>query len=180
MDNWIATATGGRVFFDPIDVSEVKLRDLALGAARETRFNGQYRQDVAFYSVAEHCVWASHIAPPGYRIAALVHDAAEAFIKDITKPLKNLLPDYQQLERPFEDALRAKFNWPDWRNDIVKKVDMQMLAAERDALMNHYNRKWFGLDGVTFPKITFGHWLPSHAWVVWEDRYKQLQARGDY
>lgn len=177
-EKWIATATGGRVWFDPIDVSEVKIRDIALGAARETRFNGQYRQTIDFYSVAEHCVHASYIAPLGYRMAALVHDAAEAFLKDITKPLKVLLPDYGDIERRFEDALRVKFGWPDWRTHAVKQVDMQMLVAERLAMINHRDRRWSQCGDVAPANVQFQYWLPSMAWVVWEDRYKELKHRG--
>lgn len=177
-DNWITTATGGRCFFDPINVDEVKLRDVALGAARETRFNGQYRQWIDFYSVAEHCVLGSYVAPFGQRLAFLVHDAAEAFIKDITKPLKNLLPDYGDLERRFEDALRDKFKWPDWHNPIVKKIDMQMLVAENAAMMNHMGRPLPACGDVEPAHVKFQHWLPSMAATVWEDRYTELKARG--
>jgi hypothetical protein len=178
-ERWIATATGGRVWFDPIDVSEVRLRDIALGAARETRFNGQYQQTIPFYSVAEHCTLGSYIAPMGSRGAFHVHDAAEAFLKDITKPLKVLLPDYTDIETHFEEALRRKFHWPDWHTAEVKRVDMAMLVAERTAMMNHRDRTWAQCGDVEAANVTFNYWLPTMAWVAWEDRYKELAARGE-
>jgi hypothetical protein len=175
-DNWIPTATGRRVFLDPIDVSEVRIRDIAVGLARQVRFNGQFNQTTAFYSVAEHCVWASYIAPIG-KLAALVHDAAEAIIGDVTSPLKRMLPDYRAFERRFEDALRKHFNWPDFHTPAVKKADMQMLAIEREKLV--VNRTLFEcLDGVETPNVKLECWLPSMAAVVWEDRYKELTGRG--
>jgi hypothetical protein len=178
-NNTILTASGGMVSFNPVDVSEVKLRDVALGAARETRFNGQYRETVPFYSVAEHCVWASYIAPAGSRLSALVHDAAEAFIKDITKPLKLLLHDYAVIENKVEDALRSHFGWPDWHTPAVKLVDKQMLLAEQAAMMNFGRRKPRDYPDLEPANIKFNYWLPSMAWVVWEDRYKELKSRGE-
>jgi hypothetical protein len=175
--NTIPTASGGRVCFDPIDVSEVKIRDIALGAARETRFNGQYRQEIPFYSVAEHCTLGSYVAPIGSRLAFQIHDAAEAFIKDITKPLKVLLDDYVEFERRFEDALRQRFNWPDWRTAVVKKVDIQMLLAEQDAMVDLGRRGRSSHADIEPAPVKFNYWLPAMAAVVWEDRYHELVAR---
>lgn len=177
-DNWIPTPTGGRVFFDPIDVSEVKLRDISLGLARVSRFNGMYRQEHSFYSVAEHCTMGSYIAPIGSKLAFHVHDAAEAFLGDVTSPLKRLLPDYKRIEREFEEALWRKFGWPDSKTATVKRIDMEMLAAEREAMVHHMGIPWSDLEGVAVPKVTFNFWLPSLAWVCWEDRYKELKERG--
>lgn len=180
-DTWIPTATGGKVFFDPIDVSQVKLRDIALGLARVCRYGGQLMQTVPFYSVAEHSVWASHIAPTGSRLPALIHDAAEAFIGDVTKPLKRLLPDYQAFERRFEDALWAHFKWPDARTPAVKQADRQMLATERLVCSHHSNIDWTDCEGVApIKNLKLEFWLPTMAWVVWEDRYKRLTEQGDY
>lgn len=177
-DNWIPTATGGRVFLDPVDVGEVKIRDIALGLSRMSRFNGQYEQLHQFYSVAEHCVWASYIAPTGHQLAALVHDAAEALIGDVTSPLKAMLNEYRAIEKRVEDALRAKFDWPEFHTKTVKHADLQMLAIERESLVNHRNRRFECLDGVTVPNVKLKCWLPTMAWVVWEDRYKELSSRG--
>lgn len=177
-DDWIPTATGGRVFLDPVDVSEVKIRDIALGLARMSRFNGQYQQLHQFYSVAEHCVWASYIAPVGHQLAALVHDAAEALIGDVTSPLKAMLDEYRAIESRVEEALQSKFGWPHCHTAAVKTADLQMLAIERETLVNHRNREFECLRGIDVPKVKLECWLPTMAWVVWEDRYKELTRRG--
>lgn len=177
-DNWIPTATGARVFLDPIDVSKVKVRDIALGLARMSRFNGQYSQLKHFYSVAEHCVFASYLAPIGHQLAALVHDAAEAIIGDVTSPLKKMLPDYKAFEMRFEDALRAHFGWPDFHTATVKRADLQMLAVEHASLFTHRIEHFECLDGIEVPNVQLQCYLPSMAWVVWEDRYNELKHRG--
>ena len=180
MQTWIPTATGGRVWFEPIDVSQVKLRDVAVGLSRVCRFAGQMSQLVPFYSVAEHSVWASYIAPPGQRIAALVHDAAEAFIGDVTSPLKHMLPDYKELEARFEAALWKHFDWPDSKTAAVKSADRRMLARERLDLVQDQRTLWTDCEGIIPADVKLEKWLPTMAAVVWEDRYKQLQERGDY
>lgn len=178
-DNWIPTVTGRRVFLDPVDVSELRIRDIAVGLARQVRFNGQFNQTTPFYSVAEHCVWASYIAPPSHRFAALIHDAAEAIIGDVTSPLKAMLPDYKAIERRVEDALCKHFGWPEFHTAAVKTADLQMLAIEKQKLVHDpRKRRWNCLDGVEVPNVKLECWLPTMAAVVWEDRYKELKGRG--
>lgn len=77
---------------DP-DYSRVHIRDIAAGLARECRFAGQLH---GYYPVAQHCVIGSLIAPAHVQYVFLMHDAAEAIIKDIPSPLKALLPDYRK------------------------------------------------------------------------------------
>jgi hypothetical protein len=176
-DNWIPTTTGGRVWLNPVDVSEVTIRDIALGLARMTRYNGQYLQSVPFYSVAEHCTLGSYVAPPPHRLAFHVHDAAEALIGDVTTPLKHQLGEYKAIERQVEDALRLKFAWPDWHNATVKEIDLRMLVAERQQLVNHMNIPWSDCEGIEPAPVHFNCWLPTAAWGAWEDRYRELTDR---
>jgi hypothetical protein len=178
VDSWIPLATGGRVCLDPIDVSQVKIRDIALGLARQSRFNGQYQQIYGFYSVAEHCTLGSYVAQGGARLAFHVHDATEALIGDVIKPLKVMLPDYLRLENELEEALMARFHWPDWRTREVKLVDQQMVLAERNAMVHRGCGRLSHIADVTPANVTFNYWLPSMAAVVWEDRYNELKARG--
>jgi len=90
---WIQTFTGRR--FYPLNPSaeDVYLEDIAHALSMKCRFTGHCKQ---FYSVAEHCVRMAHHAkfmPPMFRpipmsVAALLHDAAEAYLPDVAAPLK--------------------------------------------------------------------------------------------
>lgn len=119
---------------DP-DYSRVHINDIAAGLARECRFAGQM---TGFYPVAQHCVLGSMIAPNHFKYAFLMHDAAEAIIKDIPSPLKALLPDYRKIEAMHEKRLFERFQVPMTKamKEEVKIIDRIMLAAE-----NHVIRK---------------------------------------
>src|SRR5689334_25068051 len=69
--------------------SPFTIEDIAHGLANICRYSGQCRR---FYSVAEHALLVAETAA-GFELEALMHDAAEAFLGDITRPLKQMLPE---------------------------------------------------------------------------------------
>lgn len=124
---------------DP-DCSVVQPIDIAAGL-RQGRFSGQTGQ---FYTIAQHSVLVMEILRPlaralgGHRgeqllRCGLMHDAAEAFIHDITRPLKILLPDYRRVEAVLEQRIARRFGleWTANRHDQVKRADMIALAIEK-------------------------------------------------
>ena len=104
--SYIATSTGKHIDFVNITPDQICIEDIARGLSNECRFAGQLE---SFYSVAQHSVYVSQIVPPEYALEALLHDAAEAYIKDIPSPLKAMLPDYKAMEKHIEAAIREKF-----------------------------------------------------------------------
>jgi 5'-nucleotidase len=81
--------------------SNFTIEDIAHGLANICRYAGQCRK---FYSVAEHSILVSEVAV-GFELEALLHDAAEAFMGDITRPLKQMLPEYKKIEDEVETAI---------------------------------------------------------------------------
>ncbi|HLO65303.1 MAG TPA: hypothetical protein VK165_20260 [Azonexus sp.] len=142
--NWMLTASGKQ--FDPVDPQPemIDLVDIAHGLAHECRFAGQCRR---FYSVAQHSILASQIVAPEYALEALLHDAAEAYIKDIPSPIKRLLPDYRALEAKVETVIRARFGLPPHKSVAVAAADLIMLATERRDLMGN-DAPWTCLHGI--------------------------------
>lgn len=143
---WTLTSTGQH--FDLVDPQPdmINLLDIVRGLSREARFNGQTR---LFYSVAQHCELASRIVPEKFALEALLHDASEAYIKDIPRPLKQLLPDYRRIEQRVEAAIRERFGLPRSQSFEVDEADRIMLATEKRDMMPEDATEWPILNGIT-------------------------------
>src|SRR4051794_32839296 len=83
-------------WFDLSDPSSsaFTIDDVAQGLANICRYAGHC---TSFYSVAEHSLLVSETAH-GFEFEGLLHDAAEAFLGDVTGPLKQMLPEYKRIE----------------------------------------------------------------------------------
>jgi hypothetical protein len=153
------------------DDSTITIEDIAQGLANECRFNGQTRE---FYSVAQHSVLVSLIVPPEHALAGLLHDASEAVMKDIPKPLKRLLPDYQALEQTVERAILAKFGIALPLHPSIKAADLVMLATEkRDLMPVTEHSEWPTVEPIT---NIIEPLSPADAKWVFLRRYKVLTA----
>lgn len=145
MNPWLLTASGRH--FDLIDPQpdQIHILDIAQALANEARYNGHTRY---FYSVAQHSVLASTITTGQHAKEALLHDAAEAYLKDIPSPLKGLLPDYRAIEARVDAVIRPTFGLPARHSEQVKRADLILLATERRDLMPRDSTPWPILDGV--------------------------------
>jgi len=113
-------------FFEPRK-SDFNIRDVAIGLSNECRYAGQLER---FYSVAQHSVIVSYLVPKEYAYQGLMHDAAEAFIGDVTRPLKRILHDYLAIEQIVEEAVMERFNVPFPFHSSVKQADFVALVTE--------------------------------------------------
>jgi uncharacterized protein len=143
---WLATSTGGKwSILDP-HPADVRIEDIAGGLARTCRYAGQIRPDVPFYSVSEHSVlmadWAIDqglVATREDALAILLHDAAEAFYGDIPTPLKEMMPNYREMEDRGQAAIMAAFGLRPELLSIskaeIKLIDRRIRMDEREALI---------------------------------------------
>jgi uncharacterized protein len=111
---------------------DIVLEDIAWALAHTNRFNGH--ASVA-YSVAEHSVRVSHVCDRRDAWAGLMHDATEAYLGDVTRPLKQLLPAYQILEQNWWEAIADVFGLPRELPASVKRADDLMLRSEMRAIL---------------------------------------------
>jgi 5'-deoxynucleotidase YfbR-like HD superfamily hydrolase len=147
---WIQTYTGRRFDFDNITPESICIEDIAHALALTNRFCGHTSEP---YSVAQHSVIVSRNLPREIALEGLLHDAHEAYIHDITAPLKVYLGDsldlFDTLETQIKDAIDEKFGlrWQDWH--YVKAADMRALAAERRDLFGGkgFDHDW-GLSAI--------------------------------
>ena len=165
--DWVETIGGRRVNFDgPVALDQIDIRDIAAALSMQCRYNGHLQN---YYSVAEHCCHAHDLAPSGQglRLPALMHDAAEAYIGDIVRPLKRLLPAVKVIEARLEAAIARVFGLPDPMPPEIAIIDGRLLASE--AL------EFYGADRVA----SWGK-LPR-PYRGWEPRYWQpARARDEF
>ena len=142
---YVATYTGRQ--FYPLDPQQdqVDIEDIAHGLAYQCRFNGQTRH---FYSVAQHSLIVAGLVPKRFRLAALLHDAAEAYMGDMVKPLKQLFPMLSAIEAKVMAAIGARYGITDFEDRAIKRADLIALAMEKRDLMPNSTEAWGSLKGI--------------------------------
>ena len=159
-------------YFDFLNPEKCKftIEDVAHGLSNLCRFVGQCSE---FYSVAEHCYHCSMIINQDYAYDALLHDAIEAFTGDLNKPLKTLLPAYQDIEEHLERVVlkRLKLSFP--LPASVKEADIEMLATEQRLVMNNSD-DWHFSYGKLPREMKIHFWSPKQAKRKFLERYHQL------
>lgn len=110
---------------------EIHLEDIAHALAMQCRFNGHTRE---FYSVAQHsCLFAEILIETDQDMAreALMHDAAEAYIGDLVRPVKAACPDWQKIDEHLDVVIRARFGLLPYMPDLIREMDLRMAVTER-------------------------------------------------
>lgn len=169
--SYIITRSGLHFSFTDIPGANFGVSDIATALSNICRFAG-HLQD--FYSVAQHSVLCSELVAPEFAFEALMHDAAEAYIGDVTAPLKALLPDYREIEERVERMIRKAYGLPPIQSREVKKADLIMLATERRDFGLDDGTPWPILEGIEPACIVIKPLLPHEARKLFLERYDAL------
>lgn len=150
--DWMETFTGRR--FWPLDPreDEVCIEDIAHALSMLCRFGGHCRE---FYSVAQHsCHVADMVAArsPEHALVALMHDAEEAYVGDIIRPIKRSYPPIAQAGSQVWEVITRRFKLPLVLPDVVKWADNVMLRNEHAQLMDGRN-EWPSCDQADGPNF---------------------------
>ena len=143
--DYVSTFSGNRFYPLRPHIDQVAIEDIAHGLAYQCRFNGQTK---TFYSIAQHSLIVASLVPPPLRLAALLHDAAEAYLGDMVKPLKVLLPEFAALEDKVTAIIAATYGIDFSDYAPIKRADLVALATEKRDLMPHSTERWAYLDGI--------------------------------
>lgn len=135
------------------------VEDIAHALSNQCRFSGH---TAAFYSVAEHSLKCCDLVPEKHKLAALLHDASEAYLVDIPSPVKMLLPDYINLEDQLMRVIAKKFGFEYPLTNEIKRADKTWLQLEWENLMLNHN--WSTLS-------------PGDAKAVFLHRYDKLTSK---
>lgn len=157
--DWLQTFSGRQFWpLDP-DPAHVAIEDIAHALSMQCRYAGHC---LRFYSVAEHSVHlARHFSyDAGLAMWALLHDASEAYLVDVPRPVKPFLPGYKDAERAVQAAVCDAFGLPHEMPAVVHAADSAIIGDER-ANMAACIAEWSGDHSGLGVQLEY--WPPEEA-----------------
>ena len=138
-----------KIKFDPINakMEDIDIVDIAHALSLVCRANGHFSH---FYSVAQHCInCANEAKARGYservQLACLLHDASEAYLSDITRPVKPFLKEYLAIE----DKLQHQI-WEKWIESSLTEEEKKHVFQIDDAMLFYEFQNM--MDVTLFPE----------------------------
>ena len=138
--SYITTVTG--IHFYPLNPNpkDIDIEDIAHALSLICRSNGHFRH---FYSVAQHCIACAEEAiergySPEVILGCLLHDASEAYLCDVTRPVKKHIPQYLQAEEKLQEVIWKRFigrELTDAEKKLIFEIDDDILSMEFHLLM---------------------------------------------
>jgi hypothetical protein len=170
--DWIQTYVG--VQFWPLDarVEDVNIRDIAHSLANQCRFAGHTK---FHYSVAQHSVYVSYLCNPQNALWGLLHDATEAYLVDLPRPIKKLstFSAYVEAEASLSIVVCDAFDLPREEPADVHEADMRICATEARDLIDNPCMSW--LQAMPSPyELKIVSMTPQEAERIFLLRYKEL------
>lgn len=167
--DWIQTFTGRKFYPVAPRAADVAIEDIAHALSLLCRFNGHC---AAFYSVAEHSVRVAAALPRELRLWGLLHDAAEAYLGDVPRPLKRNLTAFTTAEERLLEVIAARYRlaWP--MPAAVALADDRLLATEARDLMAPPPEPW-GLTAEPLPD-RIAPWGPAEAEARFLEAFAEL------
>jgi hypothetical protein len=169
MSRWIQTFTGRRFdVFNP-NPDHIHLLDIAVALGNTCRFSGHTPYH---YSVGQHSLLMSRVVPACFALEALMHDAAEAYMGDVPRPIKLGLQDYNAVMALVETAVAERFGlkypWP----DEIHEADMRMVLTEAAAFKR--DTTGWGLDYAPYNDVVVAEMKPLDVRGLFIERFLEL------
>lgn len=172
--DWVQTYK--RKQFWPLDPrsEDVDIEDIAHSLSLTCRFNGHCN---SFYSVAQHSVFVSELVRPSEALPGLLHDATEAYMGDIVRPLKRFLPTVKEIEEELERIILGYFGIGDYDREEVHRADNIALFTEMRDLMGEPPKSWNELEEYSYllPEQRIIPIGPQESERLFLDRYDNLK-----
>lgn len=178
---WIITRSGQNFDLANPTAAMVHPADIAHSLSMQCRFNGHTSH---FYSVAQHCYLVADLVPAEDQLAALLHDATEAYVGDLVRPLKEEMREcaryngttcmYDVTEQRVWEAICERFDLSPVLPPSVKHADLVALATEKRDLMPWHPEPWPCLDGISPTPDQIHSWTPATAAIHYQARLMQL------
>ena len=169
--SWIQTYTGKK--FYPLFPREedICLQDVAHALSMQCRFTGHSK---FHYSVAQHSVLVSYLCDSQDRMHGLLHDASEAYLQDLSSPLKRSghFEGYKKIEKKLQTAIFRKFDLSEVEPISVKRGDLLALAIEAQTLLAPVHPEW--KLPMTPPPVSIVQMSPEQAKNLFLERFSEL------
>jgi len=160
--DWMQTYTGRQAWPMDMRADEVFIEDVAHSLAMQCRYAGH---SLRFYSVAEHSVlmagWFKSQGMAEYALPALLHDATEAYLVDVPRPVKPFLPGYKEAEHRAWLAIAERFGLDPVLSSHVHDADNRILGDERAQNMSPCVAEWHTTGAGL--GVTLQFWTPEQA-----------------
>lgn len=174
--DWIQTFSG--IQFFPLDPrpEDIKIEDIAHALSNQCRFSGHVKN---FYSVGQHSVLCSRVCEEPNKLWALIHDASEAFLVDLPRPVKRspgFIP-YLEAEERLMAVICKVCNLDPQMPKEVKEADNRMLITEKEQLMGKPPVAWS--DIFKSYDLTIEPWSPARAEEEFLKAFNNLYNKGE-
>ena len=165
MSPHITTISGKRINLLWPRPEDVEIGDIAHALSNICRYTGHVSEA---FSVAQHSVIVSQSCPREFQLWGLLHDATEAYLGDVSSPLKSILEMYRVLESRHMVAICKRFGLDRQEPPIVKKIDKMLYAQEEKLLRNRI------VEGIESLPVAFSPVSPGVAKAMFLARFDYL------
>jgi len=122
---------------------DIRIEDIAHSLSLQCRFGGHCQH---FYSVAQHSVLVANLLPNHLALTGLLHDATEAYLVDLPRPVKQGIPQYREVEERLASVIAARFyrfgRSIMFDHPAIKEADNRVLMTEARDLMGMPPKPW--------------------------------------
>ena len=159
MESFILTHSGKRVQFEAFDPACIDIEDIAHALSMVCRFAGHCPRH---YSVAQHSMLVADLVSEEYKLAALLHDASEAYLGDVTSPLKHSgqMRGYRELEGIIQFGIDRHYGI-DSHAVAIKEADLRALYIEGRSFWGVEEMAHWGFDAAIID------WAKTSRQTVW-------------
>lgn len=172
---YIATVSGKQFFLLEPKLEDIDINDIAHSLSMQCRWTGHTKYH---YSVAQHSYYCSLLGPANEAFDRLMHDASEAYISDLNRPLKHYTDAgiaYRKVEETIQHAIADRFTFSRIEPTSVKLADNSMLYAEKYQIVGYTFEEaedWQRYDANN--GITIEPWTPEFAKNKFLERFHEL------
>jgi hypothetical protein len=177
---YIATFTGKKFYLLEPRLEDIDIIDIAHALSLQCRWTGHCK---FHYSVAQHSYYCSFLGLNSEAFDRLMHDASEAYIADVNRPLKHYTEvgiAYRKVEAGLQKAIAERFGFSIIEPQSVKIADNLMLYAEKAQIMGYKFNEAKDADGIVRmaneekAPLLIEQWSPEHANTMFLQRFQEL------